>query len=153
MSKPLVSLEDCWLYAGYVNRHGYGEVQLKVDTKWRKFRAHRVMYESLKGDIPAGLVLDHLCRVTRCINPEHLEAVTDRVNILRGIAPSARNSRKTICKNGHSFTVENTWYRKGGGRRCKACALVARRKNYHKNYYPGKYIEANKRARARKLVN
>ena len=69
----------CWLWTGRVNKStGYGEQANDL--------AHRLFYESLVGEIPAGLELDHLCRVHRCVNPSHLEAVTHRVNVLRGVA-------------------------------------------------------------------
>lgn len=82
--------------------------------------AHRHAYEQVFGPIPNGLVIDHLCRNGLCVNPEHLEAVTDKVNILRGMGIPAVNSRKTHCKNGHELIPENCWNRKGR-RACKIC--------------------------------
>ena len=64
--------------------------------------------------------LDHLCRNTRCVNPEHLEAVTQRENILRGIGFAARQARQENCIHGHAFTPENTYVHKGH-RYCRAC--------------------------------
>lgn len=66
-------------------------------------RAHRWAYVNLVGPIPDGLVLDHLCRNKRCVDPDHLEPVPPRVNILRGSAPPAINARRTSCINGHSL--------------------------------------------------
>lgn len=83
--------------------------------------AHRVAYEGAHGPIPTGLVIDHLCRVRWCCNPEHLEAVTDKVNILRGESPPARNARKTHCERGHELTAKA-----GGGRHCATCRRVWR---------------------------
>jgi len=80
---------DCWVWTGSKDRAGYGRT-------WRStapFPAHRVAYELLVGPIPAGLVIDHLCRNPACVNPDHLEPVTHRVNILRGHAPSIRSHR------------------------------------------------------------
>lgn len=75
--------------------------------------------------MPAGLGLDHLCRVRRCVNPAHLEPVTDRVNILRGQAPSAVNAAKTHCIRGHPFNSVNTyWFTETNGtrgRQCRTC--------------------------------
>lgn len=73
-------LGPCWLWTGATNSDGYGH--LWVDGRWPP--AHRVAYEQLIGAIPDLLVLDHLCRVTQCVNPSHLEPVTNQVNILRG---------------------------------------------------------------------
>ena len=88
-------------------------------------QAHRVSYRAAKGGIPDGLQIDHKCRVRCCINPDHLEAVTQRENLLRGIGWAAINAKKMFCDNGHEFTEENTRYyvRKDGGqgRRCRQC--------------------------------
>lgn len=112
---------ECRLWTGYT-RKGYG--RLGIDGKL--FQAHRVAYELANGPIPEGLELDHLCRNRACINPDHLEPVTGRENIMRGEAIPARNARKTECKNGHPFTVENTYLRpSGGNRECRTCKLAA----------------------------
>lgn len=84
-------------------------------------RAHRFMYRLLRGEIPAGLQLDHLCRVRHCVNPWHLEAVTARVNVLRGIGPTAQNAQKTRCPLGHPLSDENTYRNAQGERRCRIC--------------------------------
>lgn len=71
----------CWVWSGPLTNRGYG--QIKLDQRTCK-RSHRVMYEREVGPIPAGLTLDHLCRVRACINPEHLEPVTIAENVRRG---------------------------------------------------------------------
>jgi hypothetical protein len=71
---------DCWVWHGCVHPNGYGRFSFEGQGRW----AHRVSYILHKGDIPEGLVIDHLCRNTRCVNPEHLEAVTQQENRLRG---------------------------------------------------------------------
>lgn len=97
---------------------GYGVIN--INGKPRK--AHRVIYENHKGPIPDGLVLDHLCRNHKCVNPDHLEAVTQKINTIRGIGPSAMNSKKTHCKNGHPFSDENTRAPTGRVHRtCRTC--------------------------------
>ena len=106
----------CWAWmAGKVK--GYG-------TFWdgtRTARAHRFAYELLVGPIPDGLDIDHLCRNRGCVNPDHMEVVTNRQNVLRGIGPTAENAVKTHCAHGHPFSPENTHIRPSGRRTCRAC--------------------------------
>jgi hypothetical protein len=85
---------------------------------------HRTMYEHAKGPIPAGLVIDHLCRQPRCCNPDHLEAVTQRENLLRGQTVNAAAVAQTHCIHGHSFNEANTYRPPGqpNKRMCRACA-------------------------------
>jgi hypothetical protein len=104
----------CWLWtAAQIN--GYGAI--KVAGRFRG--AHRVSYELHKGPVPAGLVLDHLCRVPFCVKPDHLEPVTIGENISRG---DNHHRRKTRCKRGHAFTEENTLILSTGSRACRTCA-------------------------------
>lgn len=109
----------CWLWEGECNR-GYGIVYIKE----RKYRAHRVSYRLHKGPIPPGLTLDHLCRVRCCVNPDHLEAVDCKENVLRGAGVTAQNSRKTHCSRGHELTPETT--RLGSRKRGRDCRLCLR---------------------------
>lgn len=113
---------ECWLWLG-TTRNGYGQIHVGQ----YHLSAHRLAYELLIGPIPDGLTLDHLCRVTRCVNPSHLEPVTDRVNILRGNAPPSRNARKSHCLRGHLFDEANTRIRPNGARICRACHLETQR--------------------------
>lgn len=112
-----IEVGDCWIWKGS-SRGYYGQYQYKG----RSYLAHRYVYELLVAPIPAGMTLDHLCRNRPCVNPDHLEVVSSRINILRGASPHAINARKTHCKRGHEFTPENTTFLKGGGRRCRICA-------------------------------
>ncbi len=73
----------CWLFLGALTHNGYGKLR-GADGDYRDEKAHRVFYERTKGPIPAGLQLDHLCKVTSCVNPDHLEVVTGAINCQRG---------------------------------------------------------------------
>lgn len=128
----MINTDDCWLFAGYKNSLGYGQIFTYVGRESSYQYAHRVSYENLVGDIPEGLVIDHLCRVRHCINPDHLEAVTARVNTLRGEGVLV-NTRKTHCPRGHEYTQENVQkFGSNNGRRCRQCALE-RHREYKKN--------------------
>lgn len=108
----------CWLWDGPHNSHGYGLLC------WNRSRqmAHKFSYEHFVGEIPGELCIDHKCRVTFCVNPEHLQAVTIRVNTLLGIGPSAVNARKTHCPKGHSLDHGNLYIPPGRyGRNCLIC--------------------------------
>jgi hypothetical protein len=109
---------NCINYSGSKYPNGYGRVW------WdnRKHRlAHVVAWELMRGPVPAGLQIDHLCRNRACINPNHMEPVTSRENTLRGNAPSAKWAKRTHCENGHEFTPDNTIVRSNHGRRCRTC--------------------------------
>lgn len=109
-------MDNCWLYAGTIHPDGYGLIQAKVNGKWKLLRAHRVVYESEVGEIPAGMVSDHLCRVRRCVNPAHIEIVTNAENTRRA------HAWLTHCKHGHPFDEVNTIHIKATGhRRCRTC--------------------------------
>ncbi len=114
----------CWLwttcvgseYGGFTVRRGYSRP------------AHRVAYEWLVGPIPTGMVIDHLCRTRKCVRPDHLEAVPQRVNVMRGVGElPALNAAKITCPQGHPYD-----YVKPNGqrccRRCKRDALALRRR-------------------------
>lgn len=111
----------CWLWLGSPH-HGYGLVRVGL-RKQRK--AHRVAYELLVGPVPDGLVLDHLCRRKRCINPAHLEPVTQAENIRRGTSPAALNRLRNDCKLGHPLRALPS-----GKRYCPTC-LSRSQKRYH----------------------
>jgi hypothetical protein len=110
----------CWIWMGSMAVNGYGMFKVRAGEQ---VLAHRFAYERAHGAVPDGLSLDHLCRVRCCVNPVHLEPVTTRVNILRGVGVTSANARKTHCHRGHEFTPENTVRagRNGEGRRCRIC--------------------------------
>lgn len=116
----------CWIWKAAADPSGYGRCR---DENGRSRNAHVVFYESLRGPVPSGLELDHLCRVRACVNPLHLEPVTRRENVLRGEGPCAANARKTHCYVGHKFTAENTRIgRSGRERACRECESIYSRK-------------------------
>lgn len=120
--------DECWPWQGYVNAAGYGLFHL---TSQRRQNAHRAVYEALVGPIPEGLVLDHLCRVRNCVNPAHLEPVTNHENLMRGDTIPARNAAKTHCPQGHPYVEANIRYRMQLGsatRRCRACGKEEKRR-------------------------
>jgi hypothetical protein len=103
----------CWVWTGQVNNKGYGQMSFEG----RKQPTHRIAYRLLRGPIPAGLELDHLCRVPLCFNPDHLEPVTHAENQRR------MGEARTHCIRGHEFTPENTYRQPSTGRRrCRECA-------------------------------
>lgn len=118
---------ECWVWVGHKKPDGYGRLSINGRMKY----AHRVAYEILVGPVPHGMELDHLCRNTSCVNPAHLEPVTHRENILRGVGMGGVNARKTHCKHGHEFTEDNTIILKSSGWRiCAICEKVrAKRRN------------------------
>jgi hypothetical protein len=123
--------DTCWNWIGAKSFLGYG----RFKSGGRLLLAHRFSYELHKEKIPEGLTLDHLCRNPSCVRPDHLEAVTMKENTLRGIGPAAINARKTHCKRGHEFTVENTARYKtpyGIARECRTCLRARGKRRYAK---------------------
>lgn len=119
-----IAIEDrgyetpCWIWQRCVTEKGYALGTVPGERK--NVRVHRAAYEEFVGPIPPGLQIDHLCRVRNCVNPEHLEPVTNRENALRGIGPTALLARKTRCHRGHEYSPETI--RDGRGRRvCAVC--------------------------------
>ena len=131
----------CWPWLGYVyKKSGYGNA-------WRDGRtvmAHRWAYEQVHGPIPPGLVIDHLCHTPetcfgaclhrRCVNPQHLEAVTQKTNIRRGNTGGRR--QRTHCPSGHEYNEVNTyWWQKPNGnwtRYCRECLRLNCKKQWPK---------------------
>lgn len=102
----------CWLWIG-ANYPPYGYGQYSIDGV--PLSAHRAAYRALVGAIPQGLQLDHLCRVTSCCNPLHLEPVTPKENSIR------RTRLIESCPRGHRYSAENTVIASKGERRCREC--------------------------------
>lgn len=107
--------ELCWIWpGGYANGYGVFTIQKK------NVQAHRFAYEDMRAEIPPGLNIDHLCSVRGCVNPWHLEPVTQAVNVMRA-------QRKPACPKGHPRTEENT-YRYRNQMRCRPCKSAAKRR-------------------------
>lgn len=126
---------DCWPWMAARDRLGYGKISAgrRKSNGGRDIKAHRFAYETLRGAVPDGLELDHLCRNASCVNPEHLEPVTHQENMLRGVDVSGVNARKTHCPQGHAYSPENTYRgeptarRRGVRRQCRTCHLERQR--------------------------
>jgi len=133
---------DCWEWQGNVSG-GYGRIrrsrpEARANGGPAVLQAHRWAYEALVADIPDGLQLDHLCRNQLCVNPYHLEPVTQKINMHRGVGYAPVNLAKTHCPYGHEYTPGNTntkYYPSGRAsrhcRRCQANATARRRGAFH----------------------
>lgn len=122
--------EECWIWTAYTCRQGYGRFHSGSSTL-----AHRFAYELLIGSIPEGMQLDHLCRNSSCVNPGHLEPVTNAENVRRGLSGDLRVLRKYCMKGLHEMTPDNLYTKisaKGRPwRTCKACNLGYARTRYY----------------------
>ena len=120
--KKRIVMGDCWEWSGSILPNGYGRIDRgkKYDTKL----AHRLVYEALVGELDGSLVIDHICGNGLCVNPKHLEQVSQKENVYRAkTSIGYKNGHKTHCKNGHEFIESNTYVRKDrkNRRECKIC--------------------------------
>lgn len=114
--------DGCWTWNGGTTVHGYGQ----MSVNYRKVLAHRFAYELLVAPIPAGMEIDHLCRVRRCVNPRHMEPVTHAENM-------ARQVPRSHCPQGHEMTEANTVRRADTGyRMCRQCRDERNRRGYQR---------------------
>jgi hypothetical protein len=124
-----IALTDSGCIEWIASHNGVGYGTLTTNRRGGKVLAHRWSYEHHIGPIPEGLHIDHLCRNTLCVNPSHLEAVPQRVNTLRGKAPTAVNAAKTHCVAGHPFAGDNLLVSRGS-RVCRECSRRRKREAY-----------------------
>jgi hypothetical protein len=116
-----VALTDsgCLVWIAGKNNKGYGMFGV---GNGRSTSAHRWSYEHHIGPIPEGMYLDHLCRNRACVHPNHLEPVTQRTNLLRGVGVGKSNTRKTHCPAGHPYSGDNLYTPPSRpNRMCRAC--------------------------------
>lgn len=123
----------CWLFGKDKPLHTYGTFKA-----WgsKSVRAHRFSYVLANGPVDGALHIDHLCRVPRCVNPDHLEAVPPRINALRGIGAAAQAAKRTHCPKGHEYTPENT-YRPPGEEHHRQCRKCIRARNKTGAHFEG----------------
>ena len=119
----------CWLWIAGIRggTQPYGSFSFQGKSDF----AHRVSYRLFVSEIPDGLEIDHLCRVTLCVNPRHLEAVTHRENMLRGEHLGKFHLRKTHCPQEHPYAGDNLRIAKNGGRLCRACNRAYQKRVYY----------------------
>lgn len=134
VSRPLIDrlnekierTDSCWLWRGATTggAHAYGMIW----QDGKNLLAHRVMHALYKSNIDGGQEIDHLCRNKLCVNPDHLEAVSHKENMLRA-DPGQRWRQKTHCPKGHAYTAENTRITHGS-RSCKSCESIYNKRRW-----------------------
>lgn len=110
--------DECWTWQGAKSAFGYG----RLTCRQAQLYAHRVSYENFVGPVADGLVVDHLCREPSCVNPAHLEPVTQRENCYRGTGFPMPNLHKTHCPKGHPYAGDNLYVNPKGHRFCRKCS-------------------------------
>ena len=115
---------ECWEWTASTTQNGYGQFRFEDKV----YLSHRFMYCLINGGVDKNKVLDHLCRNTGCVNPFHLEEVSNKENVLRGEING--NIKKTECPQGHPYNEENTYHYQGM-RFCRTCRREQNRQYYH----------------------
>jgi hypothetical protein len=115
-----IPFSGCWIWDSTIDKGGYARITVNGKT----VSAHRTAYKEFIGEIPTGLEIDHLCKITFCVNPFHLEPVTHAVNVNRSNAATTNRylaSIRTHCRRGHEYSEENTYFYKSGYKQCRSC--------------------------------
>lgn len=122
----------CWIWTRSKDRKGYGRLANfdAVLQRWAPKYAHRVSYELFHGEIPDGLVVDHMCNTPSCVNPDHLQVLTNRANILRSSSPYIVAYWTKVCLRGHDVSLpENQYIRPDNGKvMCRECSRFRARR-------------------------
>lgn len=121
-SRTQIRDNGCLAWIGNVNAQGYG----RMTVEGGKFHAHRIALYLAGIELPAGMVVDHLCRNRRCVNVDHLEVTTQQVNTARGVGPAAARAAARLqgrCVNGHVIAEVGTYTQgKRGAPTCAECS-------------------------------
>jgi hypothetical protein len=137
-SLTIIREDSCWLWTTSKKHNSYGNAWFEG----KQWRAHRLIYTLIIGDIPEDMVLDHYrmnpgarnatCSKS-CCNPEHLEVVTQKENVQRGRLRELRKGIiKTHCPKEHPYNKENTYLSPSGGKECRECRRLRRSRDYQK---------------------
>lgn len=104
-------LGNCWIWTGATLANGgYGQVRVPGGRAY----VHRVTYEWFNGPIPAGMEVDHLCKVRTCVNPDHLQVLSPKDHRTKDLT-------KELCKHGHVLSEDTCYLERDGTRKCRAC--------------------------------
>lgn len=120
---------NCWNWTGQrVRAYGHLGYWSLTEKRSTSMQAHRFVWSVLVGPIPDDMTLDHLCKNTLCVNPDHLRVLDNVTNSLLGYSQHAKNARKTHCPQGHSLSGPNLGIGSKGERLCLSCRRELNRK-------------------------